>query len=149
MYTYKEIKGGMKLLLLRPHHINCMFFYRGLGYSEDFNKGMKKIINLLKDNPNTKIKLIVKCDILCDNCPNKQSNDMCITKEKIDKLDFNTLQTYNLNENEEYSFKQILDNIYKGYDKNKFHEICNYCNWYKEGVCNENIIKTQLENWIL
>lgn len=137
------------MLLLRPHHINCMFFYKGLGYSEDFNKGMNRIIDLLKDNPDTKIKLIVKCDNLCDNCPNKQSNHMCITKEKIEKLDFNTLEIYSLMENEEYKFKQIIDTIYKDFDKRKFHTICNSCNWYKEGICNENIIEHQLKKWTL
>lgn len=137
------------MILLRPHHINCMFFYKGLGYSEDFNKGMNNIINLLKSNPDKKIKFIIKCDNLCDNCPNRQPTSMCITEEKIKKLDLDTLQTYNLKENEEYNFKRIIETIYKNFDKNKFHTICNSCNWYKEGICNENIIKYQLNKWNL
>jgi len=43
------------MLLLRPHHINCIFFYKGIGYSKDFIEGMDNILNLVKKEPNTKI----------------------------------------------------------------------------------------------
>ena len=137
------------MLLLRPHHINCIFFYRGLGYSKDFIDGMNNILTLFKKNPNTKIKLIVNCDDLCVKCPNKQLDDVCVTKEKVAKLDYNTLQIYDLKENEEYTFNQIIDTIYKHFNKNKFHKICSTCNWYKDGVCSDNIIDEQLEKWTL
>ncbi len=137
------------MLLLRPHHINCIFFYRGFGYNNHFIEEINNILTLFKKNPNTKIKLTIKCDNLCVNCPNKQLSGVCITKEKVDKLDYNTLQIYNLKENEEYTFKQIIDIIYKNFDKYKFHKICSTCNWYKQGVCNEDIIKEQLEKWNL
>ena len=137
------------MLLLRPHHINCIFFYRGLGYSEDFIEGMNNILNLFKENPNTKIKLIVNCDDLCVNCTNKQLNDVCATKEKVAKLDYNTLQIYNLKKNEEYTFNKIVNTIYKNFDKNKFYEICSTCNWYKDGVCSDSIIDEQLDRWTL
>lgn len=137
------------MLLLRPHHINCIFFYKGLGYSEDFIEGMNKVLNLFKENSNTKIKLIVNCDNLCVNCPNRQLDNVCITKEKVASLDYNTLQIYNLKENQEYTFNQIIDTIYKNFNPSKFHKICNTCNWYKEGVCSDNIIKDQLKKWNL
>lgn len=137
------------MLLLRPHHLNCIFFYRGLGYSKDFIEEMNNTLTLFKENPTTKIKLILKCDNLCVSCPNKQFGDVCITKENVARLDYNTLQIYNLKENEEYTFNQIIDTIYKHFNKNKFHKICNSCNWYKEGICSENIIEEQLEKWNL
>lgn len=137
------------MLLLRPHHINCLFFYKGLGYSKDFIEGMDNILNLVKKDPNTKIKLIVNCDDLCNNCPNKQSDDVCMTKEKVAKLDYDTLQVYNLKENQEYTFEEIINTIYKGFNKNKFKKICRSCNWYKEGICSEHVIEYQLEKWDL
>lgn len=137
------------MLLLRPHHINCIFFYKGLGYSEDFIDGMNNTLTLLKKNPNTKIKLIINCDDLCVNCPNKQIDDVCVTKEKVAKLDYNTLQIYNLKENEEYTFNEIIDTVYKHFIKNKFHKICSACNWYKDGICSDNIIEEQLKKWNL
>ncbi len=120
----------------------------GLGYSETFVKGMNSISKLIKERPNTKIKLIVKCDNLCDNCPNMQLDNVCITKENVAMLDYNTLQIYNLKENQEYTFNEIIINIYKNFNSNKFHKICSSCNWYKKGVCNDNIIADQLKNWV-
>lgn len=136
------------MLLLRPHHINCIFFYKGLGYSENFVKGMNSISKLIIEKSNTKIKLIVKCDDLCDNCPNMNLDNVCITKKNVAMLDYNTLQIYNLKENQEYTFNEIINNIYKNFDSNKFHKICSSCNWYKKGVCNDNIIADQLKKWV-
>lgn len=137
------------MLLLRPHHINCIFFYKGLGYSEEFVEGMNNIINLLNKDPCTKIKLITKCDDLCFNCPNKQNNNICLTDRKVKELDINTLKIYNLKENEEYVFNEIINTIYKNFDKNKFHKICNSCNWYKSDTCCESIIWEQSKLWNL
>jgi len=137
------------MLLLRPHHINCIFFYKGLGYSNDFIEGMDNILNLINKEPNTKIKLIVNCDDLCTSCPNKQYDDVCITKEKVDKLDYNTLQIYNLKANQEYIFNEIINTIYKGFNRTKFKKICSSCNWYKEGICSADVIKHQLDKWNL
>lgn len=137
------------MLLLRPHHINCIFFYRGLGYNQEFVDGMNKTLDFLNKNPNSKIKLAVKCDNLCSNCPNKQNNDTCLTNNNVKKLDFKTLDTYNLKNNHVYSFEEIILKIYKNFDKDKFNKICNTCNWYKEGVCADIVIEDQLKKWNL
>jgi hypothetical protein len=137
------------MLLLRPHHINCIFFYRGLGYSKKFVTEMNAIVDFLNKNHNSKIKLVTKCDILCSNCPNKQKDDTCITKEKVEELDNNTLQIYDLEEHGEYVFKQIVEDLYKNFDSHKFYKICSLCNWYKDGVCTESIIKEQIIKWSL
>jgi len=137
------------MLLLRPHHINCIFFYKGLGYSKAFIKGMDNILSLLKKEPNTRIKLIINCDDLCTSCPNRNSHNLCITKEKVDNLDYNTLQIYKLKENHEYTFDEIINTIYKGFNINKFKKICSSCNWYKEGICSDDVLKHQLDKWNL
>lgn len=135
------------MLLLRPHHVNCIFFYKGLGYSKEFVEGMNNIINLLNKNPYSKIKLITKCDDLCINCPNRQNNNTCLADKKVNDLDFNTLKIYGLKENKEYAFNEIINNIYRNFDKNKFHKICSNCNWYKSDTCCESIILEQSRLW--
>ena len=74
------------LFNLRPHHINCIFFYIGKGYSEDFVKNMTKIIFLLQKDKNNKIKFITSCDDLCKHCPNK-INNICYYNDNVNKLD--------------------------------------------------------------
>ena len=137
------------MLLLRPHHINCIFFYKGLGYNDDCVTGMNSVLSLIKNTPNVKINLIVNCDNLCARCPNMLTNKVCISNENVTKLDHNTLKVYDLKENQEYTFTEIINTIYKNFDRAKFHKICSSCNWYKEGVCNDTIILAQIKTWSL
>lgn len=137
------------MLLLRPHHINCLFFYQGLGYSNNFTIGMDKLVTLIKENPYSKVMFIVGCDILCNNCPNRQVNNCCITQNKVNELDYNTLRAYNIKENKLYTFHEIIDTIYKNFSESKFNKICSSCNWYKKGICTQSIISCQIEKWDL
>jgi len=137
------------MLLLRPHHINCLFFYQGLGYSKNFTKCMDKLVTLIKENPYSKVMFNVECDILCHNCPSRQINNRCITQNKVNELDYSTLQTYNIKEHEVYTFHEIIDTIYKNFSESKFNKICRSCNWYKRGICTESIISYQIEKWSL
>lgn len=137
------------MLLLRPHHINCIFFYKGLGYNNDFVTGMNSVLNLIKKTPNVKIKLIVNCDNLCAKCPNMLINKVCISNDNVTKLDNRTLEMYDLKENQEYTFTEIINTLYKNFDTSKFNTICSSCNWYKKGVCNDTIISDQIKTWSL
>ena len=110
-------RGDGNVLYLRPHHINCIFFYRGLGYDEKFTKNMNTITGLLKIKGDTEIKLINNCDDLCMACPN---NKKCIC------------------ESEEHV---------RSFDKKKLISICGDCEWFKQGVCSKEIIQQQEEKW--
>lgn len=135
------------MLIIRPHHINCLFFFKGLGYNYDFTSNMNNIKNtLIKDN-NVKIKLVSQCDMICSHCPSK-SLGVCLFEDKVRLLDNNTLKEYKLNINTEYDFSYIIENIYKKYDYKKFFNICNTCEWFKKGVCSINIIPEQKDYWL-
>jgi len=123
------------VLNLRPHHINCIYFYRGLGYSDEFVKNMDKIVNELKNNKDVKIKFVKQCDEVCESCPNKLVNNKCNTYEKVEEMDLRTISKYNLDINKEYTFSYIKDNIYNDLLKENFEYICSECEWKKQGVC--------------
>jgi len=56
-------------LALRPHHILCLGFFRGKGYSEAFTRNMTGVLaSLTSDTP---VRLTVGHDILCAACPNR------------------------------------------------------------------------------
>lgn len=80
---------------------------------------MDKLVTLIKENPYSKVMFIVGCDILCNNCPNRQVNNCCITQNKVNELDYNTLRTYNIKENKLYTFHEIIDTIYKNFSEAK------------------------------
>ena len=135
------------MLIIRPHHINCLFFFKGLGYNYDFTSNMNNIKNTLIKDSNIKIKLVSHCDMIFNHCPSK-SSDICHFHDKVTLLDYNTLNEYHLNINTEYDFSYIIENIYKKYDYKKFFNICNTCEWFKKGVCSINIIPEQKDYWL-
>ena len=135
------------MLIIRPHHINCLFFFKGLGYDYNFTENMNNIRNKILSNNDIKIKLVSHCDMICSRCPNK-SSEICLFNDKVNMLDSNTLKAYNLNEDKEYSFSYIIDNIYKSYNYEKFCSICSSCEWFKKGVCSKDIIPEQKKIWL-
>lgn len=123
------------MIKIRPHHINCIYFYKGLGYSEEFVKGMDTVVELLKNHDNIEIKLVSNCDAICEKCPNKIEEKICITNDMVKKLDELTLKEYGLKVGNIYKFSYIKENIYKNYSKEKFERICKDCQWHKNKVC--------------
>lgn len=134
------------MLYLRPHHINCIFFYRGLGYDEKFTKNMNNITSLLKIKSDTEIKLINKCDDLCMACPNNKKC-ICESEAHVRSFDKKTLKVYQLKTGAVYTFDEIVKKIYTDFDYNKLISICGDCEWFKQGVCSKEIINQQEQKW--
>lgn len=134
------------MLELRPHHLNCIFFYRGKGYSKDFVKNMDQIIALLRENPLIQIKLTKTNDILCSHCPQK-TEDICHSLDHIRQLDENTLKEYSLDTQTTYTFKELSAKLYHPLDIKKFEQICQSCEWYRQGVCSKETIEEQSKFW--
>ncbi|MGL5085380.1 MAG: DUF1284 domain-containing protein [Clostridium sp.] len=137
------------MIMLRAHHINCLFFYRGIGYNESFTNNMNKTKDIFIKNPATIFQLTTECDTLCSKCPNKSSLNLCNSNDKILELDNKTLKSYNLEINKLYDFQFIIENIYKNFNSNKFKDICKSCDWYQKGTCSCNLINEQKLTWSL
>lgn len=135
------------MLKLRPHHINCLFFYRGMGYSEAFIERMSQIEKELLLKPYTEIELVVGCDVVCECCPNKQIDHTCKSNEKVLKLDENTLFYHELEIGRGYNFEFIKKHIYENFDTYKFEAICKECEWYRQGVCGIEHIESQKDRF--
>lgn len=135
------------MLKLRAHHINCLFFYKGLGYDDSFTMNMYNLKHTLLQNPSTIFMLTNECDNICSKCPNKSSSNLCISNEKVLHLDNRTLMSYNLEINKYYNFQFIVETIYKNFDPYKFQEICKTCEWYQKDVCSKHLISKQKLIW--
>lgn len=136
------------MINIRAHHINCLFFYIGKGYSNEFIEKMDFVRNEFINDSRKKFMLVNKCDEICDVCPNKLTDNTCETNDHVLELDKKTIEEYKLNINKIYDFKYIKDNIYLNFDDTKFINICKECTWYKEGVCNIKSIEIQKEKWV-
>ncbi|MGL4736010.1 MAG: DUF1284 domain-containing protein [Cellulosilyticaceae bacterium] len=137
----------MKRLTLRAHHINCLFFYQGKGYSESFTQQMDCVMQSLLEDGDQIITLVLGPDLLCHQCPHLREG-VCISGDKIAQLDTRTLKIYGLQTGRDYSFNQIKEGIYRCYDEQAFTYICQDCEWFRQGVCAKEKIQEQQKKWL-
>ncbi|WP_368490594.1 DUF1284 domain-containing protein [Clostridium sp. BJN0013] len=127
------------MLTLRAHHLLCIQGYRGYGYSTDFTQNMDKIISQLKKDISIKIKVVANADEICFCCPNNTVEKLCHYEFKIKFLDKKVLNLLELNLNQIYTYKYILNTLYKEINFKNFKNICSTCQWFKYGYCKEGL----------
>jgi hypothetical protein len=110
---------------LRGHHLICLNFFRGQGYSEDYIRNVHSIIG--KENIE-----IVKCaDDVCALCQ-YLINDRCINPENPDEmiqhLDTEALKLLGLKPGMMVDWKMISDKLPDiiGEWKSHFCAVCSY-----------------------
>lgn len=94
------------MLKIRPHHLNCIPRFKGIGYSEDFCRNLYKIKKHIESGE--KYEIVFSADDVCACCPNLV-NGVCIDEEKVSRYD-------------RLSYKS---------DKNDISKICLDCKWYE------------------
>ncbi|MBP3291893.1 MAG: DUF1284 domain-containing protein [Clostridia bacterium] len=120
-----------KTINLRPHHLLCISFFKGKGYSDEFVSNMTGIVSALKENKDTPISLVSGEDDLCALCPNNQ-NGICITEDKSSKYDHLTLTALGIDTS---SHSQILYSTLRALaderiiNCGKRESICGDCQW--------------------
>lgn len=75
----------MSKYFIRPHHMLCLQFFEGKGYSKEFVENMIKIHGKLKEE-NPQIEIVAGADCICENCPNR-CGDVCENEESVLKHD--------------------------------------------------------------
>lgn len=129
------------MLCLRPHHLLCLFFYEGKGYSEAFVKNMNEITQTLEHDQGIQILLEEGCDDLCSACPHNIVNEGCRSDQKVRDLDQKVLTIFHLKTNKQYLYQDLTGQIHRELNQTKFETICSECEWYKLGICGRGIIK--------
>lgn len=128
------------MINLRPHHLLCTQGYSGKGYSDGFVSNMDKVVDYLRNNKDSRVKLIFSTDDLCIDCPNKLSEDLCSTQEKVKSFDSKTVKYFNLEERE-YDYHEITRFIDDNMTEEMLADICEGCSWYPISACKRNIVK--------
>lgn len=132
------------LINIRAHHLNCIpRFYSG-GYNKLFAGNMRKIVMLIRKNPNIKIKILVgKLDALCMKCPYGYKSH-CIQPMEIEKFviaeDKKVLKYLKLKENSVYGAKDVFNLAMNRINNKNIKSICKNCifldNCLKVGINN-------------
>ncbi|ADI74364.1 protein of unknown function DUF1284 [Methanohalobium evestigatum Z-7303] len=115
---------------LRAHHLLCIQGFQGYGYSQDFIKNMKYIINCLNSHGSL-IDIITDCDVICSFCPYNK-NGICKLNSASDlkKMDELVIDKLGLEEHmvisPEYAFSLVNKKLQKTLDAD---EVCGGCIW--------------------
>jgi hypothetical protein len=122
----------------------CTLGFQGKGYSLDFIKNYKKIIQTLSENEDTLIEVAEYMDDICSVCPNKLDEVLCKTQDKITELDRKHSAVLQLKPGEIMSWRQAKERIKTHMSVEKFTDSCSVCSWQKYGVCQralESLVK--------
>ncbi len=112
---------------LRPHHVLCITFFEGKGYSEEFVEQMTRVIRELKKNPH--IQLTQGEDQICAACPNNNEHQgKCF--EKASKYDKKVNELCKLSPDILIEWKLLHERV-KRYilEAGKLSDVCGDCEW--------------------
>lgn len=117
----------------------CTLGFQGKGYSLDFIKNYKKIVQTLEANEDTLIEVAEYMDDICAPCPNRLDEIECKTQAKIIKLDANHSAVLRLKVGEIISWRQAKERMRAHMSVEKFLDSCSICPWQKYGVCQKSL----------
>lgn len=126
-------------MILRPHHLLCTQAYEGKGYNDDFIKSMDEKVKILREVSNCEIELKIDLDNLCSHCPSNKGL-VCESEEKVKLMDYKVCKYFNLTE-ETYVYKEVIEKIKSKITKEILQDICETCEWYSYGICENLILK--------
>ena len=113
---------------IRAHHLLCMKYFKGKGYSKEFVSNFYKVIKELQDNPI--IKVTNYPGIICSSCPHN-SNGKCIKKqdseEKVKTKDNMIMKHLGITPNQKIRIKDASNLVNINLEKLK--ETCKDCQW--------------------
>ncbi len=112
---------------IRAHHGMCLSFFRGKGYSGEFNANMWRMKERLAQNP--EVTLLCGTDDVCAHCPNRHAG-VCDSFEKVEDYDRKVLSLCALSENICLHWNDfaalVQENIIAA---GKRESICGDCEW--------------------
>ena len=122
-------------LRLRPHHLTCLFFYVGKGYSEAFVARMDEISALVCAAGN---RVVLTCgpDAICEVCPHWcAGRNACESEPRVRAFDERTLAEYGLKIGELCDARALMTAMFEHFECERFERICGDCEWRLAGVC--------------
>lgn len=113
---------------IRPHHLLCLQFFEGKGYSDDFVRQMSEIDRTLnKENP--QINIVEGVDDICKKCPNNE-NGQCSMEVSVRENDMRTLDAVRNDLKEGQTWEEITRIVYKNIiNRNMLKQVCKTCRW--------------------
>jgi hypothetical protein len=124
----------------RPHHFLCTLGFQGKGYSPSFVANYQEIHAQLHsaNGDNTSIHVVAHTDSICAPCPHKRDLN-CAAQEKITRLDQLHAEVLAIKPGDVLTWGEGKQRIKEKMTLEKFHTICESCEWKKYGMCEKTL----------
>ncbi|QLH74446.1 MAG: DUF1284 domain-containing protein [Methanomassiliicoccales archaeon] len=117
---------------LRPHHLLCIQFYQGLGYDDDFNENMAKVVDLVKGNRCSYIEVVPMVDDICSRCPENKGG-VCTSEASVRDKDRSVLEFIEIKSWQRMTPQELERSMSdKLVTLENVSQICGECSWSKE-----------------
>ena len=125
----------MSKFFIRPHHMLCLQFFEGKGYSDEFVDNMMCVRQRLEQE-NPTVNIVEETDDICSDCPNCIGGK-CKDEESVKGHDARVYEQVIHEVGKCASWKDITDAIQKNIIKaGKVREVCVQCQW--SDICFKN-----------
>lgn len=120
----------------RAHHIICTALYEGKGYSGAFCENMTAVVTRLRENPDERLRLVARPDLICADCPNHGADDSCTQNHnRVVNKDRRVIEVFGLKENGIYTYRELCKAALAALAPEFFTENCGTCEWRAQGLC--------------
>lgn len=126
------------MLSLRPHHLMCINAYNNKGYNDEFVENMNNIVETIKKDKCSMIKIKVGVDNVCEKCPNR-THDRCVTYKSVKALDEKVMIVLGIKE-AIYTYEQLLLKLKENLNEKVIESLCSNCSWYSSANCKQFIL---------
>lgn len=124
-----------KVIPIRPHHGMCLAYFEGKGYSSDFTRHMKEMLDIFEKN--VQVQLVVSGDEICSACPNDRNGECC-DKKLVEAYDRAVLEYCEWEEGTILYFKEFAEKVQKNViDAGYRDKICGNCQW--NDICSRKV----------
>jgi uncharacterized protein len=124
-------------LEIRAHTLLCLQGYNGVGYSPEFTARMDRVFELLKEHPETKVRVVVGSDFFCAICPHME-NGRCRVDGDEDRsveMDLLVLDKLGIEANSVQVWEGLAFKLRHSINFEDLVCICGECRWKLSGVC--------------
>ncbi|MCG0275477.1 MAG: DUF1284 domain-containing protein [Thermosediminibacteraceae bacterium] len=121
------------MIKFRGHHLVCLHFFQGEGYSREFVNNLKKLVD--RASSGEEIEVVDGPDDVCRVCPYLSGN-RCAHKEGADEeirqLDRDALNFLKVSSGQKVRWLELKEKI-KSAPEEWFSSFCKGCDW--KSVC--------------
>lgn len=129
---------------LRPHHLLCIYGFRGLGYSKEFINNTQGIIDRIGENPSIEIEVVRGVDDICLKCPHNVGSKCIRPGRNVDEFDEGILGRLKMVAGRRLEARSLLGLMEGTISPEELSSICKGCEWLRLGYCEQGLRR---KNW--